>query len=94
MMDKLLTAYQPASVAQGTEQRFPKPRVAGSSPAGGAWYHPEPQAALPSPADEPSAGLFLWPAWGLPERQTIRRVCQCAGQRVAQLRTLRRCGSQ
>src|SRR5215211_192599 len=26
----------PAPVAQGIEQRFPKPRVAGSSPAGGA----------------------------------------------------------
>ena len=30
----------PAPVAQGIEQRFPKPRVAGSNPAGGAWAIP------------------------------------------------------
>ena len=29
-----------APVAQGTEQRFPKPRVVGSSPTGGAWDIP------------------------------------------------------
>jgi hypothetical protein len=29
-----------APVAQGTEQRFPKPRVVGSSPTGGAWVMP------------------------------------------------------
>ena len=30
-----IRSRRPASVAQGIEQRFPKPRVAGSSPAGG-----------------------------------------------------------
>ncbi len=41
-----------APVAQGIEQRFPKPRVAGSSPAGGAWL------SLPAAVHYPSVMRF------------------------------------
>ena len=34
---KIKPSQLPAPVAQGIEQRFPKPRVAGSNPAGGTW---------------------------------------------------------
>ena len=35
----------PAPIAQGIEQGFPKPCVAGSNPAGGAYIHPCQRAA-------------------------------------------------
>ncbi len=36
-LSKIKLTTLSAPVAQGIEQRFPKPRVAGSNPAGGAW---------------------------------------------------------